>query len=935
MRRRTKFILSSSPLSLLALLAACDKPQANPQIAPVGANSTSQRTGDLLLAHSNCIACHSADAAVRANIAPLAAPSLRNIGDRASSSWINTYLNSHAHTGETGMRMPDVFSQVAATEVSHAILTLAAYLSSLHASPDESATLASVTSVATPEPPTTFPSQLNSGERLWRTLGCAACHASAADGALTDESWLADKFTRPALVEFLLDPSTVWPDGQMPNFDLTSDEATSIASYLLRGQGRAADRSFALTKTAGLSCNYYEGTFMGVGPGPILTPTRMDTMGDVDIPTFARADLWGMRLTTTLTIPVAGSWTLWLGSDDGSSLALDGEVLIESPGVQGFGFKSATRELSAGPHALLITYFEGAGDADLRLEWRGPRTAREKVPATAYTREAIALRAPHREPDASRDAIEAGRAFFTTLGCVQCHGPPETQRVAPITPPSYTQLNALTLTRGCLSETPTTNHAPDFSFTAAERDALRANLANIDELARPRPASETLAVRLLALNCTACHTRESVGGPSPHALALFEGTADIGEQGRVPPTLTGAGAKLRISAIDDVLAGTGSVRPYLRARMPRFGSASTSQLSALFAAADNAPARESDPPMREEILAEGRQLVGSEGFACIACHGCAGHPAAGVPAIDLSYTYARIRNSWFEKYMRNPAAIYPGTRMPSFWQPGQPVHTEILAGDSTKQISAIWSYLALGSSMPLPKGLVPGSAYELAPTDRPIVLGTFMDGLSARCFAVGFADQLHYVYDAEHCRTGMAWRGRFMDAAGTWFGRAGLLCEPAGFSVIEFPAGDAIALLQSNAQGAPQSWPLTTGRESGWRFLGVDRDGENVPTFRTVLGEIEVQERLAPARAVGGAHLVREFVIRSKREIAGLTVRAWVATSIEARDQGFKAASGPTIFVTGGGAFVRDGALLIPVGFRTGVDEERPYEAHIRLEYVW
>jgi hypothetical protein len=27
--------------------------------------------------------------------------------------------------------------------------------------------------------------------------------------------------------------------------------------------------------------------------------------------------------------------------------------------------------------------------------------------------------------------------------------------------------------------------------------------------------------------------------------------------------------------------------------------------------------------------------------------------------------------------------------------------------------------------------------------------------------------------------------------------------------------------------------------------------------------------------------------------------------------------------------------LLVPVGFRTGSDPERPYEARIRLEYAW
>ncbi len=930
MARRLRVICCVRPsLLAIAVLCGCGDPSTE-KASLEGATSDLQRTADLLIARSNCVACHSApESMVHAGSLP--APSLAGIGDRAGEAWIAKYLASHPHVGSTGMRMPDLLSGLGGDHSRTAIEDLAAYLASRRAI-DITVDRAVVSAVST------FPAQLNSGERLWGTLGCVACHPAGSEGSLTDESWLVDKWTRPELVQFLLDPAGVWPGGQMPQFELSIDEATAIASYLLRGQGKSTDGTFALTKAPGVSCRYFEGAFIGTGPSATLLPARMDAVLDIDIPPFARADAWGMRLSTTLTIPTSGMWTLWLGSDDGSSLTLDGALLMESPGVHGFDWKSATLELPAGPHELLVTYFEGAGNADLRLEWKGPGVERERVPQSAYTREAIPLRAVTHAHDAPavgyEQRVQRGRNLFVQSGCVQCHGSPETATDGTVTPrpdPRESPLASLDLTRGCLSEHPRASDAPDFGFSPSERTALQNRLADLDSLRAALPATESLALHLLALNCTGCHARSSVGQPTAETLSHFEGTADIGEQGRVPPTLDDAGAKLRTSAIDTVLAGHGRVRPYLLARMPRFGSKSSAPLSALFAAADHAPAHESDPPMRPEVISEGQQLVGSEGFACIACHGCAGYAPAGSPAIDLSYTYARIRHSWFERYMRNPAAIYPGTRMPSFWQPGQRVHTEILGGDPAKQISAIWSYLALGSSMPLPKGLVPGSAYELAPTTRPIMLGTFMDGLSARCFAVGFKEQVHFVYDAEHRRTAKAWRGKFMDATGTWFGRAGLLCEPAGIDVISFPPGDAVAVLSD-----PRDvWPTTSGRESGWRFLGIDRDLENVPTFRTALGEIEVEERLSPARAVGGAHLVREFVIRASHELAGVMLRVWTASAITQQGDGWKAEGGPTLFVRGGGAFVHDGALLVPVGFATGADPNRPYEARVLVEYAW
>ena len=928
-------------------LIACEKGSETPVApAPVAAATVSaiQRAGDLLFARSNCVACHSADASVANRAGSLDAPRLDRIGanansDGLSTTWISNYLSTSPHVGSTGMRMPNVLHGLSTEENAKNIRQLTAYLSSLRAG----ITPAHFT--------TTRPSQMIVGEKLWRTVGCTACHP-----AIPTEEWLATKWSASELAAFLKDPSSVWPSGQMPKTNLSDEETLSLTSWLLRGQARHADGSIALTKEPGVAVDYFEGPFQGIGPSAIDVPTRSGVIEQIGILPFARADVWGARYKATLTIPTEGSWTLWLGSDDGSSLSIDGNVLIESPGVHGTDWKKSTLMLTAGPHEILVTYFQGAGNADLRVDWKGPAQDRQEIPASAYTREAIELRPPAADhAEFTKADIAQGRELFVQVGCVQCHGSPENVKPAETaTTKAYAALANLNPSRGCLANDPPLA-APDYKFTASERDALRALVANAKSLLAPLPPEESLALHLLALNCTGCHSRQDVGQPTTEAMSLFAGTADLGEQGRVPPTLNHAGAKLRTSAITEILAGNGRVRPYVLTRMPLFGAASSQPLPALLAAADHAPREETDSVMTDEIVAAGTRLAGLDGLACITCHGISGYPSLGVPAVDLSYTYARLRHSWFEKYMRNPAAIYPGTRMPTFWQAGQRIQPEVCAGDPTKQIDAIWTYLSLGSSMPLPKGMIAGNEYDLMPQGRPIVLGTFMDGLSARCFAVGFPEQVHFVYDGDHRRTAKAWRGKFMDAAGTWFGRAGLLCEPAGIDVIDFALGDAVAIMP-NSQA---NWPEKSGREAGWRFLGSDRDSAGVPTFRTANDTLYIEERIAPVAAVGGAHLVREFIIRAKSEPVGVTVRAWTAPGIVAGTGvagigagnaatpnivGWKAENGPTIFVTGGPAFVRKSdannptsprELLVPVGFRTGSDPERPYEARIRLEYVW
>ena len=918
-------------------LIACEKGSETPVApAPVAAVTVSaiQRAGDLLFARSNCVACHSADASVANRTGSLDAPKLDRIGSRASAKWISNYLSTANHTGSTGMRMPNLLHGMGSDANAKTVRQLTAYLSSLQAG-----------STSTPFL-TTRPSQISAGEKLWLSVGCTACHPAA-----PSDDWLGAKWNASELVSFLKDPTSVWPSGQMPKTNLSDEETQALASWLLRSQGQRADGSSALTKAPGITVDYFEGAFEGVGPNANDVPTRSGIIDQVGLPSFARDDAWGARYKATLTIPTDGSWTLWLGSDDGSSLSIDGNVLVENPGVHGPDWKKGTLTLTAGPHEILVTYFEGAGNAGLRVDWSGPNQDRRQIPASAYTREAIELRPPVADhTEFTKADIAQGRELFIQVGCVQCHGSPEVALSAETAAPKiYTPLENLDPSRGCLANDPPLA-APDYKFTASERDALRALVANAKSLLAPLPPEESLALHLLALNCTGCHSRQDVGQPTTESMALFAGTADIGEQGRVPPTLNNAGAKLRTSAITEILAGNGSVRPYVLTRMPLFGAASSKPFPALLAAADHAPREEVDSVITDEIVEAGTRLAGLDGLACISCHGISGYPSLGVPAIDLSYTYARLRHSWFEKYMRNPAAIYPGTRMPTFWQPGQRIKPEVCGGDPSKQIEAIWTYLSLGSSMPLPKGMVAGNEFDLMPQERPIVLGTFMNGLSARCFAVGFPEQVHFVYDGDHRRTAKAWRGKFMDAAGTWFGRAGLLCEPAGIDVIDFPLGDAVAILP-NSQA---KWPEKSGREAGWRFLGSDRDSAGVPTFRTANDTLYIEERIAPVAAVGGAHLVREFIIRAKNEPMGVNIRAWTAPEIEriagasnaatAVQNSWKAQSGPTIFVTGGPAFVRAvdtsdqtsaSELLVPVGFRTGSDPERPYEARIRLEYAW
>jgi len=201
--------------------------------------------------------------------------------------------------------------------------------------------------------------------------------------------------------------------------------------------------------------------------------------------------------------------------------------------------------------------------------------------------------------------------------------------------------------------------------------------------------------------------------------------------------------------------------------------------------------------------------------------------------------------------------VRPGTRMASFWSNGRSARTDLLGGEAQAQIDAIWTYLSLGSGLPLPDGLVIDPAtYDLEPKDAPIYHACFWRDGSARGLAVGFPARKHLAFDQENARLDKLWYGAFVNAADTWDGRAGGLVVPAGEGVLALPPGMAVAELAS-----PDSpWPTANRRELGWRYLGTHRDPQGLPTFRYVKGEVLVEESLHPQFGPGG-RFARHFRI--------------------------------------------------------------------------
>ncbi|MAF64814.1 MAG: hypothetical protein CMJ84_04050, partial [Planctomycetes bacterium] len=785
--------------------------------------------------------------------------------------------------------MPDVLGHLDERTRTETVESLVHYLASLGGPADQT-------------PIGAYPGQLESGRQLFHEVGCVACHGAQETLWELDQDWvgltdemraearaeladederhipagvwaerpvaledLARKTTVGALARFLAAPHLVRPSGRMPSLSLSEGEARSIALYLLREQAYGTERE--PVEVSGLAYEYFEGSF----PGPVaefgdLTPRRSGVVETIDGLPEHRPDEFGFRFSGAISVDEKGEYTFTTSSDDGSRVRIDGELVVANDGCHGPEEASGTIDLSAGAHAVVVTMFEHTGGEALEVWWEGPGFGRQLLPAERLSHVVRAFEPVGKAPfSVDQTRAEAGRDAFTASGCAACH-PVEAAAPAPRGRP-LEELRA----GGCLSEEAPAS-LPRYALSSAQRSALREALASQPTWANPPEAATELALSLERFRCLACHRRGDWGGPHPDRRDFFfiRGGFDLGDEGRIPPHLSQAGTKLTDSWMAGVLFEGLTSRPYMATRMPQFGIENIGHLPALFTELDLPPDESTAPVFDIAAVEDGRRLVGTDGLGCIQCHTFAGYDSLGIPAVDLADVTDHLRFGWFRELMRDPISINMNTRMPEFWVEGRSPVTDVLDGDPERQIAAIWNYLRLGASMPLPDGLVvPDGDYELVVDDEPRICGVFMAGVSPRTLAVGFPIHTHYAFDVQNSRLAKVWRGRFFNARGTWHARAGELESPPDGDVLAMPPGPPFALL--GAEDAP--WPSGESSAAGYRVLGRRLDAERRPLFRYAVGPVEVEELIAPELREGGSWIVRSFRLRSRERVENLWFR--------------------------------------------------------------
>jgi mono/diheme cytochrome c family protein len=486
---------------------------------------------------------------------------------------------------------------------------------------------------------------------------------------------------------------------------------------------------------------------------------------------------------------------------------------------------------------------------------------------------------------AEGQVLDLGKRLVIDRGCNNCHtiAPGGAAFASMLADASFSDITQPgKLDQGCLSDMRRKqSRSPRFAFSDQDRQALRLFLREGAKGAGSPAPAHAARVALERFNCLACHARDGAGGL---IAALTDQLRRVekaeNSEALTPPPLTGVAHKLRTSWMKQVLTQGARARPWMSLRMPQFGEANVGWLPEALAALEG-----TDPDSRihkETITAEkvlaGKQLVGKGGFGCTSCHDIAGIPNTGTRGPDLASMDQRVRHDWYRSWLEQAQRMQPGTRMPTIFAEGKSLLPQILGGNADAQAEAIWAYLSLGKTLPLPEGLEPPPGLVLSVKDRPILLRTFMPDASPRAMAIGFPGRISVAFDLTTCRLAYAWSGAFLDASPVWDGRGGNPARLLGPRFWTSPAGCAWAMHTSQeppdfaaqARDPGYGGALPEGQVyNGPHHLqfddySLDELGRPTLHYRLENGgddRLAIAEQVEPLRSPLASGLARRFVI--------------------------------------------------------------------------
>lgn len=123
----------------------------------------------------------------------------------------------------------------------------------------------------------------------------------------------------------------------------------------------------------GIQYSYYVGHWEKIPNFLKLKPQKTGiidkfSLGAID----TNKDHYALLMFTSIKIKQGGEYTFYVGSNDGTQLAIDNKQIVDNDGPHGYQIRSGKVVLKKGIHSLELRYFQAGGGQELKIFWKGP-----------------------------------------------------------------------------------------------------------------------------------------------------------------------------------------------------------------------------------------------------------------------------------------------------------------------------------------------------------------------------------------------------------------------------------------------------------------------------------------------------------------------------------------------------------------------------------
>jgi hypothetical protein len=134
----------------------------------------------------------------------------------------------------------------------------------------------------------------------------------------------------------------------------------------------------------GMNYSYYEASNYSVVPDfTTITPVKTGMVNNFDISVANRSQQYAINYSGYINVPADGQYTFYLSSDDGSTLYIDGQQIVNNDGLHAMIQQSNSIGLQAGFHKISVGFFQCTGDQGLKVSYSGLGISQQQIPSSA------------------------------------------------------------------------------------------------------------------------------------------------------------------------------------------------------------------------------------------------------------------------------------------------------------------------------------------------------------------------------------------------------------------------------------------------------------------------------------------------------------------------------------------------------------------------